>query len=224
MHFTMRHISIFPFFLLSVLVMPTLSGADDLTECMTKTMRQVNDEMTIGELRLQCEKQIHDGEFQLQEKESSVLSERMRVDKEHVLQPFTIMSHKPNYILIGAYNSKGYDPTVYQQQFGDSSLQVDDTEAQFQVSVKVPLAVNLFDTVDIYGAYTNHSFWQLYNDRSAPFRETNHEPEGWVQFNPSWEFFGFKNSANMVGMVHQSNGRGGTLSRSWNRIYANFVF
>lgn len=210
-------------FLFSVLVIPTISLADDLTECMTKTMLEVNDKMTIAELRLQCEKQIRDGSFTSQEKESSVLSERIRVDKKHVLQPFTIMTHKPNYILIGAYNSSSYDPTVYQEQFNDPSIQVDDTEAQFQVSVKVPLAVNLFDTVDIYAAYTNHSFWQLYNDSSAPFRETNHEPEGWVQFNPSWEFFGFKNSANMVGIVHQSNGRGGVLSRSWNRIYANFL-
>jgi len=210
--------------LFSVFAVPTLSLGDDLTECMTRTMQGVNDEMTIGELRAQCEKQIHDGEFKLQKKEEPVLSERLRVDKEHVLQPFTLMAHKPNYILMGAYNTAGYDSTEYQQQFDDPSIQTDDTEAQFQVSVKVPLAVNIFDTVDLYGAYTNHSFWQLYNDSSAPFRETNHEPEGWVQFSPSWEFFGFKNSANMVGVVHQSNGRGGTLSRSWNRIYTNFVF
>jgi phospholipase A1 len=106
---------------------------------------------------------------------------------------------------------------------GEDSIEAEDTEAQFQISMKVPLAVNLFDTVDIYGAYTNRSFWQLYNSSSAPFRETNHEPEGWVQFNPKWEFLGFTNSSNMIGIVHQSNGRGSTLSRSWNRVYANFL-
>ena len=190
---------------------------------MTEMMQQANDSMTIGELRLQCEKQLHDGTYAAQGKESSVVSERMREDKEHVLQPFTLMSHKPNYLLIGAYNSTGYDATAYQEQFDDPSLDLDDTEAQFQVSVKVPLAVNLFNKMDIYGAYTNHSFWQLYNDSSAPFRETNHEPEGWVQFNPKWEFLGFTNTANMFGIVHQSNGRGGVLSRSWNRLYANFL-
>ena len=203
--------------------MPNLCLADDLSECMTKTMQQVNDNMTIGELRLQCEKQLHDGIYVPENKKSDIVSERIRGDKEHVLQPFTLMAHKPNYILIGAYNSVGYDPSVYQEQFNDPSIEVDDTEAQFQVSVKVPLAINLFDRMDIYAAYTNHSFWQVYNDSSAPFRETNHEPEAWLQFNTDWELWGFKNSANLLGIVHQSNGRGGVLSRSWNRIFAKFI-
>lgn len=209
--------------MLAVIAAPVLTQAADLADCMTKMMQQANDSMTIGDLRLQCQKQLHEGTSAVQGKESSVASERMRKDKEHVLQPFTLMSHKPNYILVGAYNSAGYDSTVYQEHFDDPSVDLDDTEAQFQVSVKVPLAVNIFNMMDIYGAYTNHSFWQLYNDNSAPFRETNHEPEGWLQFNTDWEFFGFKNTANIFGIVHQSNGRGGVLSRSWNRLYANFI-
>ena len=36
--------------------------------------------------------------------------------------------------------------------------------AQFQISLKVPLAIGLFgDRMDLYGAYTNRSFWQMYN-------------------------------------------------------------
>ncbi|MBU1233679.1 MAG: phospholipase A [Proteobacteria bacterium] len=209
--------------MLSVIAVPAITQADDLADCMTAMMKEANDSMTIGELRLQCERQLQDGTYASQDKESSVISERIKGDKEHVLQPFTLMAHKPNYILMGAYNSAGYNAKVYQEQFADDSITVDDTEAQFQVSVKVPLAANLFDMMDIYAAYTNHSFWQLYNDSSAPFRETNHEPEGWLQFNTAWEFFGFTNTANMFGIVHQSNGRGGVLSRSWNRLYANFL-
>jgi phospholipase A1 len=121
-------------------------------------------------------------------------------------------------------NSSGYNPELYQQQFDDPTIEVDDTEAQFQLSIKAPLAVGLFDKADIYLAYTNRSFWQVYNsDISAPFRETNHEPELWLQFRPDWEIFGFTNTANAIGIVHQSNGRGGVLSRSWNRIYANLA-
>ncbi|MFT5699216.1 MAG: phospholipase A1 [Desulforhopalus sp.] len=199
------------------------SIAVDLSECMSAKMQQASDSMTVGTLRLECEKEIQNATYTAQEKEEGVASERTRMDKEHVLQPFTLMSHKPNYILMGAYNFYGYESDAYQEVHGEGSIEAEDIEAQFQISIKVPLAVNLFDTVDIYGAYTNRSFWQLYNASSAPFRETNHEPEGWVQFNPKWEFWGFTNSANMLGIVHQSNGRGSSLSRSWNRVYANFI-
>jgi phospholipase A1 len=135
------------------------------------------------------------------------------------------MAHRPNYFLPGVYNDDGYSSEPYQQQFGDPSLQFDDFEAQFQISLKVPLGVGLFKAFDVYAAYTNRSFWQVYNSEiSSPFRDTNHEPEAWLQFAPEREFFGFKNLTSSIGIVHQSNGRGGVLSRSWNRAYANFVF
>jgi phospholipase A1 len=59
---------------------------------------------------------------------------------------------------------------------------------------------------------------------SQPFRETNHEPEFWVQFHNDWSFWGVTNVLNSVGYVHQSNGQGNALSRGWDRIYANFLF
>jgi phospholipase A1 len=210
--------------LLGSLLITGVVQADDLTECMTNRMQQANDEMTVGELRLQCQKQLRDGSFVTEDKQVAVVSERLRLDRQNVLAPFTLMAHKPNYILVATYNSSGYNPDPYREQYKNPSLELDDTEAQFQVSIKTPLAIGLFDTFDIYAAYTNRSFWQVYNDDiSAPFRETDHEPEIWAQFNPNWEFHGFTNTANMVGFVHQSNGQGGVLSRSWNRIYVNFV-
>ena len=39
-------------------------------------------------------------------------------------------------------------------------------KSQFQISIKAPLAVNIFDTFDVYVAYTNRSFWQLYNSET----------------------------------------------------------
>ena len=207
-----------------LLILPKTSFADDLKTCMTEMLDQVDDSVTIGELRLKCEKQIEAGTYPENNKQSPALSERSEQDTDNVLKPFTLMAHKPNYLLIAAHNTYGYNSAVYQEQYNEFSLEADYTEAQFQLSVKFPLAVNLFDVVDLYAAYTNRSFWQVYNsDISSPFRETNHEPEGWLQFTPNWEIFGFKNSANLFGIVHQSNGRGGVLSRSWNRLYANFI-
>jgi phospholipase A1 len=223
---------VYPGFVVVILAVFALGGsclADDQVACMSELMKQASDSTTVGELREQCSQQVDDEAHSeiaaVDDKPATAVDVRLNEDKENVLQPFTLMAHKPNYFLLGAYNQKGYSAELYQEQFDDPSLTFDDTEAQFQISLKVPLAVDLFDTFDVYAAYTNRSFWQLYNsDVSAPFRETNHEPEAWVQFTPAWEIFGFTNSANTFGFVHQSNGRGGVLSRSWNRVYANFVF
>jgi phospholipase A1 len=212
------------YLLLTGIAVPQESQANDLAECMTEKMQQVSDATTVGELRLECRKELQDGTFPAQDQETQGASERVRQDKKNVLQPFTLMAHKPNYILLGAYNTHGYDSALFQGGAKDQSFAAKDTEAQFQLSAKFPLAVNLFNTMDIYAAYTNHSFWLVYNSEdSSPFRETNHEPEAWVQFNPQWELWGFTNPSNIFGIVHQSNGRGGELSRSWDRIYASFI-
>ena len=205
-----------------------LSGpvaADDQLVCMTEMLQHSSESTTVGEIRARCAKQTEDQSPAETDSQPVVVRDRLKEDKENLLQPFTLMAHKPNYFLAAAYNSKGYDAQLFQEQYRDPSIEFDNTEAQFQISIKTPLWVGLFDKVDIYGAYTNRSFWQVYNSElSSPFRETDHEPEIWAQFTPTWEIFGFKNLANSVGFVHQSNGRGGVLSRSWNRVYANFVF
>ena len=159
-------------------------------------------------------------------KEKALIEKRLDADKINVLRAYTLMPHKPNYILLGSHNSSGYNPDPFRVQYNDPSINLDDTEVKFQLSIKIPLAVGLWeDRMDIFAAYTNRSFWQLYNDDlSSPFRETNHEPEAWLQFRNDWQFFGINNSVNQVGFVHQSNGRGGVLSRSWNRVFANFLF
>jgi phospholipase A1 len=126
---------------------------------------------------------------------------------------------------VASYN-KDPNNNPYQEATGDPNLELDNVESQFQVSIKIPLAVDLFKKkVDIFSAFTMRSFWQVYNkDISSPFRETNYEPEAWVQFRPNWTFWGIRNISNAIGINHQSNGRNEPLSRSWNRIFANFVF
>jgi len=205
--------------------MPGLSDADEVTACVAKLIEQASDATTIGELRAKCTDQAIDETPAVRDEQLTAVDLRIKRDRENILKPFTLMPHKPNYFLAAAYNVEGYSSTLFQQQFKDPGFVLDDTEAQFQISIKVPLGVNIFNKFDIYAAYTNRSFWQVYSPEiSSPFRETNHEPEAWIQFTPGWEVFGFRNSANAFGIVHQSNGRGGVLSRSWDRVYANFVF
>lgn len=207
----------------------------DLQRCLLEVMETASDEVTMGDMRNKCLEQVQESgqaktvdssaDAQKKDKQGAV-DQRLTADEKHTLEPFSLMAHKPNYFLVAAHNYSGINEEPFREQFEDDAIELSDTEARFQISIKFPLLVDLFKKkVDIYGAYTNRSFWQLYSgDISAPFRETNHEPEIWLQKRNDWSIFGLKNSANAFGFVHQSNGRGGVLSRSWNRLFANFLF
>ena len=70
---------------------------------------------------------------------------------------------------------------------------------------------------DIFAGYTQRSFWQMYN-RSAPFRETDYEPEVWLRRVVNTPLLGWNVSTVALGLNHQSNGRSDQYSRSWNRV------
>lgn len=155
-------------------------------------------------------------------KQQSALDERIRIERQTRYQPFVLTPHKPNYILPVAYNSRPnqapFDPVI--------DGVIEKTEFKFQISIKLPIIDGLFDNnATLYAAYTNTSFWQAYNAESShPFREANHEPELFLGIRNNWEVFGLNNKLIFIGISHQSNGQSGNKSRSWNRIYADFVF
>lgn len=198
-----------------------------IDECLSAALESATDDTTVGELRRQCELQIEDQAIRRlnkstdQEPENNAAGRRINLESYAEHNPFVLTSHRPNYFMPFTYNS---DPNESQFQVGDGSL--DNVEFQFQVSFKFRIWDNIIgDNGTLHAAYTNRSFWQAYNsDISAPFRETNHEPELMLTFHNDWEVFGFTNVTNQLIFNHQSNGRSGTLSRSWNRIMANVVF
>ncbi|PID76162.1 MAG: phospholipase, partial [Deltaproteobacteria bacterium] len=117
-----------------------------------------------------------------------------------------MMAHRPNYLLPLTYNTENWDSSLYRNTNGEQQLDLDKTEVQFQLSIKMPLAIDIFGSeVDAYAGYTMRSFWQAYNSGdSAPFRETNHQPELWLQRHSDLSFGALKNVANGLGIVHQS--------------------
>lgn len=179
--------------------------------------------VSVGAYGSEAEKQVADTgkENSPALQEESPVSVRIREERKARRSTFVLIPHKPNYILPLTWND-----SPNEAPFSSDGEHLDNEEVKFQISIKVPLLEDVIkDNGDLYFAYTNQSWWQAYNkDISSPFRETNHEPELFFIFENSWEIMGFKNSHIALGLVHQSNGRGGTLSRSWNRLYANFIF
>lgn len=221
-------------FFITVFVLPVFAQNGPVydEQCLLEMLKNGQADQTLGEIRTACA--LVDPDADKDEKElaakaeteTGVARQRMTAERQAASSPFSILAHKPNYFLVGAYNAEGWDPALYQAASNDPDYQNKDVEGQFQISLKVPLALDLLgDKMDIYGAYTNRSFWQMYNGKySEPFRETNHEPELWLQFSNDWQVLGLTNVVNTFGYVHQSNGRGEKLSRSWDRLYANFIF
>ena len=137
----------------------------------------------------------------------------------HDGKKFDVSTHKPNFVLPISYNDK---PNA--ADFPYDLDELDQVEMEFQFSLKVLVTQKLPWETDLFFAYSNHSFWQAYNeDISSPFRDTNHEPEMFTR-TPINVYLGRWHIEDIeLGFVHQSNGRSVPLSRSWNRIYVNIM-
>lgn len=156
------------------------------------------------------------------------LSKHWEVDPESKNGLWSFRAHKPNYFLLGRYTDKvNYQPyETYFRAVNDPNIGLDNTESKFQLSFKLKAAEDLFGRgIDLWFGYTQQNYWQVYNKNiSAPFRETNYEPEAFVTIPTDYSLLGLKGRFVNLGFVHQSNGQSYVLSRSWNRIYAQAGF
>lgn len=142
---------------------------------------------------------------------------------ERAIFSFTgsFVTHRPNYILpITWVDHPNPHPLSPRLGSTDYDYQLENEEAKYQISFKVPLLTGIFDDrTTFWFGYTQNSFWQIYNqDESAPFRETNYEPELFFLHSLNWDIGPGTLSAVSIGLNHQSNGQSDPRSRSWNRI------
>ena len=214
--------------LLALHVTDVFAQTEDFDACMLGLMRNSAADVTIGEIRKTCETLKETAapaaSKAVPEAAESAIDRRLAIEGATEVVPFVMTPHKPNYIIY-TYNFKDYqDPGSGQPPAQDESYKP--SEVDFQLSIKFPVWRNMFNTkTHLFAAYTNRSFWQVFDrEDSAPFRETDHEPELWLSHRTHWKLFGLTNRLVQAGIVHQSNGRSGDRSRSWNRVYANLVF
>ncbi len=158
----------------------------------------------------------------------TAMSSRWELEPASKHGTWSFRAHKPNFALFGRYtddvNMEPYEALF--EAGGDPDLGLDSIESKFQLSFKIKALEGLFGSdADLWVAYTQQNHWQVYNDDiSSPFRETNYEPEVFVTLPTRYDFLGLTGRFVNLGFVHQSNGRSDILSRSWNRVYAQFGF
>lgn len=193
------------------------TSANKLDECLLTQLKRASDEATVAELRVICKER-------LKPRQQGAMSRRFEWEYQTEFNPYVITPHKMNYILPASYTDN-----IHRQayaQTGEWAENINQTEAKFQLSIKVPLKRNrlFFKNDALYFGMTLQFWWQVYSDNiSKPFRETNYQPEIFYLAPTDWHPFG-GNTGFGVGLEHQSNGRSQLLSRSWNRLYGSFFF
>ncbi|PIQ43590.1 MAG: phospholipase [Gammaproteobacteria bacterium CG11_big_fil_rev_8_21_14_0_20_46_22] len=150
-------------------------------------------------------------------KKPSELQKHIKEQKKASETPLGISFFEPSYIL-PVYYTANPDQAVYTGHTPDGQ-KLKNLEFKGQLSFMVPVWRDMFGKPDLSlnVSYTQLSYWQFYA-KSQYFRETDYEPAVFLSYNfhKNWLLY--------TGIVHQSNGRGGDMERSWNRAYLNFMF
>ena len=155
------------------------------------------------------------------------LSKIWELDREDQRGTFKLVEYLPMYIMPFRYTDVPTEQPI--------SLNPDrpipewrdyqHVETKFQVSLKAKIMQDAFGKGDVWVAFTQQSYWQMYNgELSRPFRELNYEPE--LIFTYPLNFSAGNLKMKMIGLSvnHQSNGKEVAHSRSWNRFILMGVF
>lgn len=89
-----------------------------INDCLQEMFISAPDGMTVGEMRSTCSKNnTQTTQLNASEKErGGVVNQRVQIDKENILKPFTLMAHNQNYIL-AAHNFSGYSNEEYDEGY-----------------------------------------------------------------------------------------------------------
>ncbi len=219
------------FMILNLITMPVFaqkSSSESFNECVLKQFSEAQEDLTIAEIKALCNQQQDDVESEFNQSDNDenlgAISQRLNKERKTRDNPFVLTPHKMNYIL-PVYTTNAVNKKEY-QFFEGYEQNLEDMEAMFQISYKVSLnQKNMFVENDaLYLGFTLKAWWQVYADNiSKPFRETNYNPELFYLMPMKWQILN-GNTAMVFGIEHESNGRTQALSRSWNRVYANFLY
>jgi len=195
--------------------------SEPMKACLLRTIQLSDPKTTIEQLISSCK-----NETPVVQKAKPILSnveQRLARESSTENNPSVITPHNRSYFLPVSYSE---NPNDLRSSLEQQSAPLDNLEAKFQVSLKAPIFNTIFTENDsLHFGFTIKSYWQMYNTNySSPFRETNYQPELFYSIKSNWKIGDWTNNIVSIGFEHQSNGRSGIFSRSWNRLYTKFIF
>ncbi|MEW6992391.1 phospholipase A [Colwelliaceae bacterium 6441] len=198
-----------------------VANAQNLRDaCLLEAIKNNAEDDTVTQIKEKCDR-LNNTSIK-----AGAISNRLISERIAAFDPYVITPHKMNYILPVTISNRLNTSVYSHENFDHWEDSLEDYEAKFQLSIKVPLNKNhLFIKGDsLHFGFTLQSWWQVYSNKiSKPFRETNYQPELFYVAPLNWHPLG-SNTGFAIGAEHQSNGRSQPLSRSWNRVYASFLF
>ncbi len=192
---------------------------EDMRLCLMEALQNAEDSDTVGMLREKCEVEVAGQQLaKATVPNLRLIERRIQLEKEASKNRFAVIQHRGSYILPISYNSQ---PNSAPFASAGDDINLDNVETKFQFSIKAQLLDDILKQRGrLYFGYTNQYYWQIFNEEnSGPFRETNHEPELFIDMDQDFSWGGWHVPLIRAGWVHQSNGRSEPISRSWNRLY-----
>lgn len=176
-----------------------------------EVIKPENGARTVAELRAQCE---------------AALTSMDTVNTDMAIENIVLGNiaptrffrpYKDNYLIFGRMEMDDGS-----QPFSGEEL---DTKFELGLTFSLFQGRRNFDFLaPLHVGYSQKSWWNIAED-SAPFREHNYNPEiYWLFDQPERPILGRPPFVDIIGLEHQSNGRDGTQSRSWDRLYAQKEF
>lgn len=225
--------TIYCFTLASTFFTALAIAEDAIVDCVMQHFINADASLTLADVRNRCtvdnvtREEIEIAKLSLTPDNATApgaISRRIIKERQTEFEPYVLTPHKINYIL-PALTTNAINKGAY-SSFDGYEGNLENVEAKFQLSLKVPLNYNsmLIEGDGLYFGFTIQAWWQIYAENiSKPFRETNYQPELFYLAPLKWHPLD-GNTGFAVGIEHQSNGRAQNLSRSWNRVYASFLY
>ena len=179
-----------------ILILPisikALANEYNRDACLLEQLKQADETMTVGWLRRQCSPEVIHKQP----------GREKQAGQERLLVPY-----KRNYIALGFMNNLD----------GSRAFSGNTADIKFEFGAKYQIfrGGRYKFLKHLKFGYSQKSWWDV-GEESLPFAESNYNPELFLDFDGEW----LGNDVNyQLGVEHESNGRGGPLSRSWNRAY-----